>query len=112
MQLLSSAARAEMLLSLVIINYGEVLYIIQREQGERAALQTVESLDNLPIVVVEASRDLTFAAARVKAQYRVSYADAFAIALAQQTRAMVLTGDPEFRSVTHLIDIEWLPSNR
>jgi len=58
--------------------------------------------------VIDADRQLTFAAAHVKAQYALSCADAFAVALAQGMDATLLTGDPEFRQVRHLIAIEWL----
>jgi len=54
-------------------------------------------------------RARTFAAAHIKAHYRVSFADAFAIALAQESTATAVTGDPEFREVEKLIPILWLP---
>jgi len=54
------------------------------------------------------NRRLTFAAAHVKAHYALAYADAFALALAQERQATLLTGDPEFQTVQHLAAIEWL----
>ncbi|MGB9890127.1 MAG: PIN domain-containing protein [Anaerolineae bacterium] len=53
-------------------------------------------------------RDLTFAAAHVKAYHSISYADAFAAALARKHDATLVTGDPEFQKVEGLIRIEWL----
>jgi hypothetical protein len=44
----------------------------------------------------------------VKAQFPLSYADAFAISTALRSQAMVVTGDPEFRAVAHLVEILWL----
>lgn len=44
----------------------------------------------------------------IKAHYRLSYADAFAVALAQKLDAVVVTGDPELKSVEELAHIEWL----
>jgi predicted nucleic acid-binding protein len=96
---------------LSIINYSEIIYIAEREQGLNAARKAIAAVDQLPITVLPADRELTFAAAHVKAQYPISYADAFAIAAAQQTGATILTGDPEFRNVEHLTHIEWLPSS-
>lgn len=95
---------------LTIINYGEVIYILEREEGLTIAQDLIAVVDQLPITIVEADRRLTFAAAHFKAHYSVSYADAFAIALAQQKQAILLTGDPEFRSVESLVSIEWLPT--
>ena len=94
---------------LSVINYGELVYITEREQGAFAARRAIAAVDQLPITVVEADRRLTFAAAHVKAHHRLSYADAFAVALAQQTQATLVTGDPEFRAVEHLVAVEWLP---
>ena len=53
--------------------------------------------------------DKALAAAHVKAHHSVAYADAYAIALAEQNVGVVLTGDPEFKAVEHLVTVEWLP---
>jgi predicted nucleic acid-binding protein len=95
---------------LTVINYGETIYIVEREQGLNAARKAIAAVDQLPITVLPADRELTFAAAHVKANYPISYADAFAVAAAQVTAATLLTGDPEFHKVEHLTLIEWLPS--
>jgi ribonuclease VapC len=101
--------RADVYLS--IVNYGEALYILEREEGLMTAQDLIATIDQLPIMVVEADRKLTFAAAHLKAHHPISYADAFALALAQQKQAVLLTGDPEFRKVESLITIEWLPQD-
>ena len=64
------------------------------------------------MLVVEADRKLALAAAHVKAHHAISYADAFAVALAQSRQATLLTGDPEFRKVENLVAIDWLPPHR
>jgi len=51
---------------------------------------------------------LVRAAAEIKSEHAVSYADAFCIATAQRVDGTVLTSDPEFRTVEHLITIRWL----
>lgn len=106
--LLDQARGKEVQLHLCLINYGEVLYLIERRRGIEAAREAINIVDHLPIVIVGADRALTFAAARMKAQYRLSYADAFAVALAQALDAMIITGDPELKSVEGLVRIEWL----
>lgn len=95
---------------LTIINYGEVIYITEREHGLTAAQQVIAAIDELPITVVEADRKLTFAAAHIKATHPLSYADAFPVALAQMHEAAILTGDAEFQTVNDKVKIEWLPS--
>lgn len=103
----AQAEQAEVYLS--IINYGEAVYIIEREQGLPAAQRTIAVVDQLPIKVIEADRRQILAAAHLKAHHAISYADAFAAALAEELAATLLTGDPEFRKVAHRITVEWLP---
>ncbi len=95
-----------------IVNYGEVVYITEREQGLFAAQRAIAAMDQLPMSVVDADRKLTLSAAKVKAHHGISHADAFAIALAQAEQATVLTGDPEFRKVEALVAIDWLPTDK
>ena len=91
-----------------LINLGEVLYITERTRGLPAA-QTVQALvESLPLELLEASRDLILDAAHIKALHAVSYADAMAVASAIRENAIILTGDPEYKTVEELIQIEWL----
>ena len=50
------------------------------------------------------------AAAHFKARYAISYADAFAVATAQEHNCPLVTGDLEFLAVVDdgLIVVEWL----
>jgi len=95
-----------------IVNYGEVIYITEREQGLFAAQRAIAAMDQLPMSVVDADRRLTLAAAKIKAHHGISYADAFAVALAQVKQAAVLTGDPEFCKAEALVAIDWLPAHK
>lgn len=106
---LEQASKKQTEVFLSIINFGECIYITEREHGLIAAQNLIAAVDQMPITVVEANRSLTFAAAHLKAHYPIAYADAFALALAQAHEAHLLTGDPEFRSVEHIATIEWLP---
>jgi len=54
-------------------------------------------------------RGLALAAAHLKAQYPIAYADCFATALAQQKEAMLISGDPDFEKVAEVVAMEWLP---
>lgn len=46
-------------------------------------------------------------AARLKAQFPMSYADAFAVALALEREAALVTDDPELRSAEHGVEVAW-----
>ena len=110
-QILDQAARRQAEVFLCLINLGEAVYVAEREQGLPAAQSLLAAVDQLPITLVTADRGLTLAAAHIKAQFPLAYADAFAAALAEQQQAALLTGDPEFRHVEHLISVSWLPSH-
>jgi predicted nucleic acid-binding protein len=90
------------------INWGEFLYIIKRRVGTPQTLDALRLLEQLPIELFPVDQPLVRAAAELKSEHAVSYADAFCIATAQRLDATVLTGDPEFKSVEHLVKIRWL----
>jgi predicted nucleic acid-binding protein len=92
-----------------VINLGECLYIVEREEGLTAAHRAIAAIRQLPIKEVAADRERTFAAAHIKAHHKLSFADAFAVALAQEKKATVVTGDPEFQHVESLVPVLWLP---
>jgi len=97
-----------------LINLGEVLYITERERGLVEARRTLGAIDQLPLEIVAVSRTTVLAAAHIKARFPISYADAFAVATAQEHGAVVVTGDPEFEPLTDagVIDVVWLPRRR
>jgi len=96
------------LLALCVVNWGEVLYQFERAGGSSAAAAVIRDIDNLPIEVVPVDRDLTRLAAGFKARGGLSYADAFAAALAKERNAGLLTGDPELKALEKDIKILWL----
>ncbi|MCC7092580.1 MAG: PIN domain-containing protein, partial [Ignavibacteriaceae bacterium] len=61
-----------------------------------------------PITIVEANKELTLQAAQYKAYHKVSYADAFAAALAKMKKAQLVTGDREFKVLEREIKINWI----
>ncbi len=76
------------------INLGEVFYVIRRSGGETAASSTVRDLrDVIDTELPDVQRVLQ--AGRIKSEYPLAYADAFAAATAQAHDAELWTGDPE-----------------
>jgi predicted nucleic acid-binding protein len=65
-------------------------------------------LPSLPIRFVVPEVEDIIAAAKLKSNHRLSYADAFGAALAVKENAAVITGDPEMRSLTHQLKVEWI----
>lgn len=91
-----------------VINLGEIIYTVQRRFGQQKKLDVVMNIGRLGIEILPAPNDLVFRAAEMKARFSMSYADTFAVASAIEHGATVVTGDPEFRQVEHLIKILWI----
>lgn len=106
--LLIRAATGEIALMMSEINLGEVLYHTERRYGADEAGKTLVEIEALPIQMAGATRSRILAAAHLKANYRLAYADAFAAALAQEAGATLVTGDPEFRVLESVLSVEWL----
>lgn len=107
-ELLQAAKSGDVILSMSLINLGELAYIIDRRWGSKRAQDMLAYLEETSIHMVEASKGRIFAAAYIKAHHRLSYADAFAAALAQEIDGILITGDSEFQSLADQIQIEWL----
>ena len=90
------------------INLGEIYYISIRRLGLESAKLYLEQLLDLPIDIVSPSSEIIRGAAEIKAQYAISCADCFAAATALKYSASIITGDPEFKKVDHIVTIEWL----
>ena len=91
------------------INIGETYYILHRKRSAEKADYFIDTvLEGLPILRIPNDFYAIIAAARIKAEYPLSFADCFAVVSAQHEDAVVITGDPEFKKVKHLVEIEWI----
>ena len=98
-------------LLLCVVSWGEIYYNTMRTVSQEAAEQKAKEIAGLTIelVGVEANNlELVRQAAIYKATRRLSYADAFAAALAKIRNAELVTGDHEFRQIEDEIKIDWL----
>jgi predicted nucleic acid-binding protein len=76
------------------INLGEVLYVVSRDQDPSEGEQVLRDLRPLLRLDLPTERRV-LEAARLKAEYPMAYADAFAAATALAHDATLWTGDPE-----------------
>jgi ribonuclease VapC len=106
--LLREAERSKEPLLMNEINIGEVYYVTAKDRSPEQADDFLHRLETLPIQPVSNSFAAVLEAAKLKARFPISYADAFAVATAIRMNAVVVTGDPEFRQVEHLVTIDWL----
>ena len=107
--LLRQAHGGEIDLLMNWVNVGEVAYIVERRYGKAQLYKTLATLEATALRIVLVGQELALSAAEIKATHTVSYADAFAAALARQTGSTLVTGDPEFKLFEDVIPIHWLP---
>lgn len=109
-QLLARAEGGKVKLLLSVINWGEIYYSTMRTVSRDVAEQTVSAISEMPIEIVPVADDLILVrqAAIYKATKKLTYADAFAAALAKLRNAELITGDPEFKEVENDIKVDWL----
>jgi len=98
--------RAQLLVS--VINLGEVFYRVGRLKGQQEAEETLNLIRRLPLRILSVGDEAVMVAARLKIDYTLSYADAFAIASGQQWEAVVVTGDPELKALQGVVRMEML----
>ena len=98
-------------LLLCVVNWGEIYYNTMRTVSQDAAEEKAKEIAGLAIEIVgvdDKNLELARQAAIYKATRRLSYADAFAAALAKIRNAELVTGDHEFKVLEGEIRIDWL----
>lgn len=111
-QLLAEGDRQQATVLLSAVNLGEIYYRVGRQSDRTTALDTLSDIRRLSLTIVPVSDDMVFAAADFKMAYAISYADAFAAALAERTGATLVSGDPEFDQLQGRIKVEKLHRNK
>ncbi|GAB4247137.1 MAG: type II toxin-antitoxin system VapC family toxin [Deltaproteobacteria bacterium] len=106
-RLLEQARRSKAPKYLNAINLGEIVYATKRTFGDQKKIEVLAHIERLGLIVLPIPNDLIFRAAEYKADFRLSFADCFALASAVEHGAVLVTGDPEFRAVEHLVKIVW-----
>lgn len=95
-------------LLMTVVNAGEVWYIVARQTSAADADSSIKQLRDLGIKFVDADWGLAKEAGYFKSKNKMSFADAFAAALAKERRAHLVTGDPEFKQIEKEVAITWL----
>ncbi|MBI2167279.1 MAG: type II toxin-antitoxin system VapC family toxin [Candidatus Omnitrophica bacterium] len=107
-RLLKEAAEEEKDLLISVINWGEVLYVIEGRHGKEKRDAIDHLMNQMHLEVVDADKELTREAARIKADEKLHYADCFAAALANTRKATFVTGDKDFKRIESQLKILWL----
>jgi len=106
--LLNQSIQQEIDLYLPIIQFGEILYIIEKYLGEEIKNEVRAQIKASRIRIANIDENLTEEAAHYKAQGGISYPDCFVIAIAKKFNGVILTKDKEFRKFQKEVKIEWL----
>ena len=107
-ELLRNAEEREVQLILPVIQLGEILYIVERRDGENKRKEADELIKNLPLTFAEINLQIAESAAGFKARGGISYPDAFVIAIALDVEGKILTKDREFKKFEGEVGIEWI----
>ena len=85
------------------VHWGEVYYTLVKRIGlTKADAVTAETLNSAPIALINVTADDAVRAARLKAQYNLPYADAFAAALTGSQGVLVTADIDHFGRVPKL----------
>jgi len=99
---------AEVLLPWVAL--VETYYITEQERGETLAMQRFASLTRLPVRILnDLGESGLLTAGRLKARYRMSFADTIVAAYAILEDAILVHKDPEYNILIDRVQLEALP---
>jgi len=102
-QVLKDASVTNSAAIMSVVNWGEVYYTLVKHIGlSKTDKLTTELLDKVPISLVPVAPADAVRAARVKAQYNLPYADAFAAALTGGQHVLVTADVGHFERVPRL----------
>ncbi len=87
----------------------ELFYISLQEQGEKAADERMQLVDNLMIIQEPVDSQLTRITGVIKANHTLSFADACIAGLAKFKNAKLVHKDPEFEQIEDEIEQLKLP---
>ena len=107
-RLLDHARRTRSKKLLSAMNLGEIIYATKRAFGDQKKIEILAHIERLEFTILPVPNSLIFRAAEFKAEHSISFADCFALATALEHGATIVTGDPEFRKVEHLVNVEWI----
>ncbi len=92
---------------LSVINAGEIYYIVLSRNGAQAAEEVIENMFmERALTILDAPWERVKAAASIKSWGGLSYADAFALALAKELGAPLVTGDIEIKGAAQAMGVE------
>jgi predicted nucleic acid-binding protein len=106
--LLQSARQQGSLVSISVLNWGEVFYVLWQRRDEETARRTTAGLSRLPIEIVPVDLAQAMKAGELKAVHKIPYVDCIAAALATLQRATLVTSDRDFEKLGRQFPVLWI----
>ena len=91
------------------VSFTEIFYIKFQEHGEKEAGRRLQLMNKRSMTRVESFPELGITAGRLKALYRISFADAWVAATAVFYDAVLVHKDPEFELLKEEVKLLTLP---
>jgi uncharacterized protein len=91
------------------VSLTEMEYITAQKLGPNKARELLESVEEQPVAWHHSDKALCSEAAKLKAAYKVSFADAFVAATAKRLDAVLVHKDPEFDALKGVMKLHPLP---
>ena len=104
-ELLWKAAQAQQRLHMSVISWAALLCAMMQHGGEKAARESARQLEQLPFDLIEVDAAGADTAATICVTHDVPFAECFALALAQQRRATLVTTNKVFLKVGEVVKI-------
>jgi len=108
-ELIAQARAGEIVVLVSFMSFMEVYYITMQERDRNEAQARVDLMAALPGLRVDSTATLGLLAGKLKAKHRLSVADAWIAALAQERNATLVHKDPEFEQVEATVKVLKLP---
>ncbi len=107
--LLEKAGAGSIKIFTSFMSFMEVFYITLQERDIDEAKIRLNLMGFLPITRVESTEPLGLIASKLKAGYRLSVADAWIAALAEEKGSILVHKDPEFEQLEDTLSVQKLP---
>ena len=108
-KILTLARKDKCRIFMSFISLMELYYVTWHRKGEDIAREIVVLIKSLPIEIVESTERLILSAGRIKANHKLSVADAIVTATAIEKSATLVHKDSELESVSRYVTTLKLP---
>lgn len=107
-EFLKEAAEKGEDLLISVINWGEILYIVEGRLGIERKNEVEQLMHQMHLEIVDLDQTLTREAAHLKASIKLPYVDCFVAALSFQRKGILVTGDKDFKPLEGRLSILWI----